>query len=308
MRILMIVNLRSGQGDAGLYDYVRALGRSGAEVTMRFLGLGAKLDHLLRDADSFDRVVAAGGDGTVSSVCHTLAHRKLPILSYPAGTANLLALNLNIPSDPLELAAVTLEGLTRDIDLGELTFGDVASPVGFIVAAGAGYDADIMATAQRYKSALGPLSYLVGALQHLTPTVSKFTLELDDRTVISEGMAVLVMNVVRVQFDLALTRSSDPGDGLFEVVVLRTKNVPELIPAVWGAFLDRFIDNPERSAGLEVHTARYVRIDADPPLRIQYDGEVVDATTPLVARSLPGAARMIVPEGSLALGRQSWAR
>ncbi len=295
MRILMIVNLRSGQGDAGLYDYVRALGRSGAEVTMRFLGLGAEMDHLLRDADSFDRVVAAGGDGTVSTICHKLANRAVPILAYPAGTANLLALNLDIPDEPLELARVTLDGKTRDIDLGEMTLEGARDPIGFIVAAGAGYDADIMSAAQRYKSMLGPLSYLVGALQHLTPTVSRFKLELDDRTVMSEGLAVLVMNVVRVQFDLALTRSSDPSDGLFEVVVLRTKNVPELIPAVWGAFLDRFIANLERPAGLEVHTASHVRIEADPPLRIQFDGEVVDATTPLVARSLASAARMIVP-------------
>jgi len=295
MKTLMIVNLRSGQGDAGLYDYVRALGRSGTEVTMRFLGLGAEVSHMLRDADSFDRVVAAGGDGTVSSVCHTLANKGVPILAYPAGTANLLALNLDIPTEPLELARITLEGQTRDIDIGEMTFGGAHGPTGFIVAAGAGYDADIMAAAERYKSALGPLSYLVGALQHLTPTVSRFTLELDDRTVVSEGLAVLVMNVVRVQFDIALTRSSDPGDGLFEVVVLRTKNVPELIPTVWSAFLDRFIANLERPAGLEVHTASHVRIEADPPLRIQFDGEVVDATTPLVARALPSAARMIVP-------------
>ncbi len=297
MRILMIVNLKSGQGDSGLYDYVRALGRAGAgaEVTIRFLGLGGEMPHLLRDADTFDTVVAAGGDGTVSAVCHRLANTKVPILAYPAGTANLLALNLDIPSDPLALARVTLAGKTIDIDLGEFICGDSGEATGFVVAAGAGYDAAVIEAADRYKRSLGPLAYLVAALQNMAPTVSRFTLDLDGTTVESEGMAVLVMNVVRVQFDLTLTHASDPSDGLFEVVILRTKYVPELIPAVWGAFLDRFIHNPDRSAGLEVHTARSIRIEADPPLKIQYDGEIVEATTPFVVTAIPRAARMVVP-------------
>lgn len=295
MRILMIVNLKSGQGDAGLYHYVRALGGAGAEATIRFLGLGGALEHLLRDASEHDCVVAAGGDGTVSAVCRTLANTKIPVLAYPAGTANLLALNLGIPSDPAKLAEVTLAARTRDIDLGEIEYGSDGTTTGFVVAAGAGFDAAIMATADRLKPTLGPGAYLAGVLQNLAPTVARFTLDLDDRTVEAEGMAVLVMNVVRIQFDLALVHDSNPADGLFEVVVVRTKYVPELIPAVWGAFLDRFIPNPDRSPGIEVHSASRVRILSDPPLPIQYDGEVAPSTTPLVARVLPGAARMIVP-------------
>jgi len=37
---------------------------------------------------------------------------------------------------------------------------------------------------------------------------------------------------------------------------------------------------------------------ADPPLTIQYDGEPTGQTTPLVARALPGAARLIVDGNS----------
>lgn len=295
MRVLLLVNLKSGQGDAGLYEYVRALGVAGAEVTIRFIGLGGHLDHLLRDADQHDCVVAAGGDGTVSAVCRHLANTGVAVLPYPAGTANLLSMNLGIPTNPLALARATIQAKTRDIDLGEITFGEGRLPSGFIVAAGAGYDAAIIEAAERYKPSLGAAAYLVGALQNLAPTVARFTIDLDDRTIETEGMAVLVMNVVRVQFDLALAHESDPSDGVFEVVIVRTKYVPELIPAVWRAFLDRFTATPGRPRGLEVHTASEVRIVADPPLRLQYDGEVASETTPLTARVLPGAARIIVP-------------
>jgi len=295
MRVLMVVNLKSGQGDVGLYDYVRELGTAGAEVTMRFLGPGNEFESLLEDAGSYDSVVAAGGDGTVSAICHVLAGTQTPVLAYPAGTANLLAHNLRIPTQPYELARLTTEGKVLDIDLGELFCDTSGVRRGFVVAAGAGYDAAIMEAADPLKSTLGVAAYVVGALQNLAPTVSLFTLELDDRTVETEGIAVLVMNMVRIQFDLALTHSSNPCDGLFEVVVLRTRSVPELIPAVWAAFLDRFIDNPDRSARVEVHTASKIRVQADPPLPLQYDGEVLQATTPMCVRVLPRAARMLVP-------------
>ena len=255
MRILLVVNLKSGQGNAGVYEYVRALVERGAEVTVRDLHHGGDIGSVLRDASEHDRVVAAGGDGTVSAICYALANSGIPVLAYPAGTANVFALNMRMPADPEELAHITLDGRIRDIDLGEFTYGPDNQRQGFIVAAGAGFDAAIMEAADRLKPTLGVAAYFVGALQNLTPTVSRFTLRIDGRTVHSEGIAVLVMNVARIQFDLALTPTSDPADGRFEVVVVRTRNVPGLIPTVWGAFLDRFVANPNHTAGLEVHSA-----------------------------------------------------
>ena len=120
MRVLIVVNTRSGGGDSGLYYFVRALGASGAEVTLRFSDGTRSLESLVVDAASFDRVVAAGGDGTASAVCYALRDTGIPILVYPAGTANLLALNLNMPTEPRALADVALLGQQVRFDLGEL--------------------------------------------------------------------------------------------------------------------------------------------------------------------------------------------
>ena len=296
MRILVVVNLRSGHSDAGLYEYVRELGKAGSEVTMLFIGKGDDPAREVHDAGDFDHIVAAGGDGTVSAVCYGAARSGVPVLPYPAGTANLFALNMRLPADPHELARITLKGTTREVDLGEITYG-AGERRGFVVAAGAGFDAAIMEAADRLKPTLGAVAYLVGALQNLTPKVARFTLTIDGETVVSEGIAALVMNVARVQFDLALTQASDPCDGLFEVVIVRTRNVPGLIPTVWGAFLDRFVQNPDHTAGLEVHSGREILLEAEPALALQYDGEVLPATTPLAARILPGATSILVSEG-----------
>ena len=306
MRILAIVNARAGQSDAGLYEFLRVMGSTGVEITLRFIVPGSTMRDLVRDASEYDRVIAAGGDGTVSSVCYALRDVDVPILPYPAGTANLLALNLTMPLDPAELARIALSDNIVDLDLGEILIGEPGDPArrreGFVVVAGAGFDASIMEGAQELKGSIGAAAYLVAALQNLTPTVSTFTMELDGETIETEGIAVLVANLARLQFDLAITHESDPTDGQFEVVVLRTRNAIELLPAVWTAIVDRTTGlRPAKTAGIDVRSASRIRITADPPLPVQFDGEITSGLTPLEAIVLPGRARLLVPEAYLAL-------
>ncbi|MEN6429515.1 MAG: diacylglycerol kinase family protein [Coriobacteriales bacterium] len=293
--MLGIVNVRSGLGDPGLYDLARELTERGASLTLRFLGEHDDLQHLLEDADGYDRVIAVGGDGTISAVLYALRYRDIPVALYPAGTANLFARNLGLPSDPAELAALAIQGVPTPLDLGEL---DVNGGTGFFIMAGAGFDAALMDRARALKPLLGEGAYILAAAQNLQPQVATFVLDLDGRHVTTQGIAVLLVNLARIQFDLEVTHGSDARDGLLEVVVLRPAKVTGLLPAVWAALLDRIGNHSDRP-GLEIHTARAIEVVASPPLPLQYDGEVVPDTTPLRARVLPRAALVVTPEGGL---------
>lgn len=301
MRVLTIVNARSGGSDAGLYEFARALGQRDAEVVMRFTSPGKPISALVSDADAFDRVVAAGGDGTVSAVCYATRNSGIPVLVYPAGTANLLALNLGLPLDAPTLAAVTLDGVPVSFDLGELTRPRADGPPetsGFAVMAGAGYDAAIMETAAPLKSTFGAAAYLMAAVGNIAPTASQFELVLDGVTAASDGIAVLLVNFGRIQFDIALSHGWDPRDGLLDVAVVRTKHTVGLLPMVLAAMIDKSGQLNDRSSGIEIYRAAHVEVRADPPMRMQYDGEVLDELTPFSAHSLPRAATLLVPEGS----------
>ncbi len=295
MNILMIANLRSGLGDPGLYDFVRTLGEHGAEVTLRFLRESEDLAHLLRDASGYDRVVAAGGDGTVSSIVYALRNTGIPVMPYPAGTANLIAHNLRMPVEPIDLAHLALEGIPVALDIGEL---DIDQGVGFLMIAGAGFDADLVERAREYKPLIGEGAYLLAAIQNLQPTVSTFFITLDGRQIATEGIAVMLVNLARIQFDLSVTHGSDAQDGLLEVVVLKTRSVAGLIPAVWAALLDRLGEHTSRP-GLEIHSAREISIRTEPSLPVQADGDLLTHRTPVSARVLPGAALMILPVDAL---------
>ncbi len=303
MRVLVIVNLNAGGSDAGLYDYARALGNQGVEVVMRFATAAARIEDLVADAGAFDTVVAAGGDGTVSAVCYALRGTGQPVLVYPAGTANLLALNLGLPLDAARLAEITMCGVPVTFDMGELDHQAEGRPEhsGFIVTAGAGYDAAIMETAQPLKPVFGAAAYLLAAVANMAPTISSFDLVLDGRDVRTDGIAVLLVNFGRIQFDLTVTRDWDPRDGLLDIAVVRTKSAAGLLPVVFAAMLDRKGEVPERTQGIELHRAAEVEVRAEPAMRIQYDGEVLDELTPLRARSLRRSATLLVaPESPFA--------
>ena len=86
------------------------------------------------------------------------------------------------------------------------------------------------------------------------------------------------------------------ADGLFEVVVVKAQNAAMLLPAIVASLLGREGEFLERSDIAQVFKAREVRVTADPPLTIQFDGEPTGITTPFSARVLPGAVNLIVTE------------
>ena len=294
MKLLVINNLASGFGEGSVYDFIRSFARDGDEVCVRSTDGTTDVRDLLGDAEAFDAVVASGGDGTVATVSYRLANTGVPILPFPAGTANLLAANLASPMEPHALAKLVREERTLDFDLGEIEVD--GHRFGFGIMAGAGYDAAIMHGAAPAKRLLGPMAYFSAALANPLPQTSKFKLDLDGEHVESEGLGILLVNFSKIQFDITVTHGNEPRDGEFDVVVLKAKTAFDLIPAVFAGLMDRGGDWPDRTDALEIHRAREVRVEADPPMEVQYDGEATRLTTPFSARIMPRAARLFVSE------------
>ncbi len=147
-----------------------------AEIEIRPTGAPGDARRLAREAilQGHDRVIAAGGDGTVFEIINGFAdvpgafdRAVLGIL--PLGTANVLAHEIGMPTE-ITRAWTTLQSATpHRIDLGRAEFRD---PDGrpatrrFAVVAGAGLDARAVQLVQpRLKERLGKLAYVLAALQ-----------------------------------------------------------------------------------------------------------------------------------------------
>jgi YegS/Rv2252/BmrU family lipid kinase len=95
---------------------------SGIDVDISIAQSGAEVDELARDAarSPCKVVVAAGGDGTVSSIAAAVIDSGKTLGVLPLGTLNHFALDLGIPFN-LEAAAQTIvAGFTTEVDVAEV--------------------------------------------------------------------------------------------------------------------------------------------------------------------------------------------
>ena len=116
-----------------------------------------------------------------------------------------------------------------------------------------------------------------------------------------QGVGVLLINFSKLQFDISLVHENRPRDGLFDVVVMNSHDAFGLIPALISCMLDRGGEFPARPDVIDLYRGSHVTVVADPPLAVQYDGEVTGAFTPFTARMMPEGARFIVSEDCLKL-------
>jgi diacylglycerol kinase family enzyme len=117
-----------------------------------------------------DRVIAAGGDGTIRMIADRLAGSGIPMAVVPVGTGNLLARNLDIPLSESEALEVAFGEHTRDIDLIKVTVDGVPGEH-FAVIGGLGVDAMIMEeTNPELKDVIGAGAYFIAAAKALGRT------------------------------------------------------------------------------------------------------------------------------------------
>jgi YegS/Rv2252/BmrU family lipid kinase len=252
-------------------------------------------ERLAREAADlgFRAVCVVGGDGTLAEAATALCGTDTPLAVIPRGTANQVAQNLRIPIDLEAAVEVVVNGVARPIDLGRI------DGRAFLLVAGAGFDAAIMASATReLKERWGFGAYVFAAVKEaLAMTPVRFRLCIDGRDLEIDAVTIMVANVGKLfsgflpfRFPLGPSRTGSWDDGLFDVVALAPRRFPELAPILWRAARRRF-DGDERLIHFQ---ASEVTIDADPPIAVQVDGDAA-GETPVTARVAPSALRFLVP-------------
>lgn len=165
MRIKLVANPVSG-GDARprIQNAVDALRKRGAEVDLFLTSAAGDARVAAKQAlvQGYDRIIAAGGDGTLNEVVNGVASTALPIAFLPLGTVNVFALEMRIPLDVARACAIAVEGTPRAINLGRIN-DDY-----FLLMASSGWDAEAVAALRvGVKRRIGRLAYAVSAVEAL---------------------------------------------------------------------------------------------------------------------------------------------
>jgi len=294
--VLVIVNPTSGSSEevaSGQLETLFAEHDYRPEVRLTTAQGDAHDWAMVAKDDRFDCVAVVGGDGTIMEVISGMltAQACLPLLVLPSGTGNLLARTLHVPEDPVAALHELLAGEARLLDVGFIK----NKKRYFIVAAGAGVDADTMRDANRgEKARLGRRAYLIAIFRNLFQRrMRDVTLWLDDDTSVRvRAHTVLVFNASELDIGpLRVGPGVTPHDGMLEVAVLRGVNAWSFVVDAWHLLSHklRFRNAPDR------YSVKHVRIEAEPPLLTQADGDVL-GDTPLDIEVLPHAVEVVVPQ------------
>ena len=258
--IALLANPDSGSGEAG--DVERLLRDRGLPVS-RF-GLDEADDAV---AAAPERIVVAGGDGSVGCGADAAARAGVPMGVVPTGTANDFARALGLPdavAEATELAATGARTVT--LDLGRCD----GRP--FVNAASAGLSPVAAHRAHGLKRVLGPLAYTVGALRAGLFAKPVGTQVVADGETVFEGDAWQVTVAVTGAFGGGAQVDADPADGRFDVVVIEAGSRLRLVRHGYGMRTGGVEDQPG------VHTARAsrlaVRAAGGPGFNV--DGELID--------------------------------
>lgn len=259
-------------------------------------GVGQAKEALRRGADV---VIAAGGDGTVRCVAEVLACTSTPMGLLPLGTGNLLARNLGMDVTDVEGAmAGALTGEDRKIDVVRAVRSDPDKEQLFLVMAGMGYDATIMAdTNEDLKDKVGWLAYVDAGIRNLPGKPVKASVVIDGKSVVHRRVrSVMVGNCGKVQGGLEIFPDAKVDDGLLDVVVLAPRGRLGWLSVVAGMIGK----GRGKDTSVEYFQGKTVEITFEHPDDYQLDGDHEGDSKQVRMTMLPGAltVRMNAPSNT----------
>ena len=302
-RAALIVNTRSRTGERTFFQALDRLQDLGVTLGPTYavrdpVRLPETVRDVLDDGSEYRLLILGGGDGSVSSVVDFLAHHHVVLGLLPLGTANDFARTLGIPSD-IEGACQTIAaGKTVDVDLGlagDNYFVNVAS-------VGLGVEAT-RALSPWMKKSVGPLAYPAVAIKAFLshePFSARLTFPDGDHEPV-EHERLLQVAVGNGRFyggGLVVAPESGIDDRNLDVYAIELGRHRDLIGVARYLKSGDFI----RNESVTQYRTERVRLETDPELAVNIDGEVV-TRTPQDFSVAHNALKVLVPPDSSAARR-----
>lgn len=242
-------NPAAGSQEKSKKDLVNLIRRHGFDC-----GYSSTKKIVWKDFDEDpDFLVVAGGDGTVRKVAINLLQKErfrknIPILLLPLGTANNVAKSLGINNGDIEnLEAMFEGGRRKKYDVGRVS--GIKKGTIFLESFGFGVFPELMRQMKEIpeRKDATPEQNIEAALEVLhqiitTVPAQPYTVKIDDMTHSENYLLVEVMNTPSFGPNLNLSRDSDPGDGLFELVM-----IPETQREEFASYVSHKINGTEKT-------------------------------------------------------------
>ena len=294
----LIVNTRSRTGERAFFQSLDDLQELKVPLGVTYpIRDPARLPETVREVidDGYEFVILGGGDGSVSSVVDFLANRNTLLGLLPLGTANDFARTLGIPEDIEEACNTIAKGKIVDVDLGlagDNFYVNVAS-------VGLGVEA-AQALSPWLKKNTGPLAYPVAAIRAFLkhkPFSARLTFPDGDHEPVEYDrlLQVAVGNGRFYGGGMIVASGSGIDDKALDIYVIDLGRRRDLVGAARYLKSGDFI----KTDGVHNFRTTRVRLETEPDLPINIDGEVV-TRTPQDFSVAQNALDVLVPQDSTA--------
>lgn len=296
----LIVNPHSGHGGKKLLlaELRAQLRRGGFELTEYTTRAPNDATAYARSiADRAQVVMVWGGDGTVNEVVNALAGTDVLLLPCPAGTENLLAHEMHVPSSPRGILQVLQEGQVVECDVGQVNGEN------FMLIIGVGFDGEVVRRlAARRTGHISHLSYFWPIWrtfwEHDFP---RLRIVVEGQEIFHDYGLAFVGNISRYSVGLRICRDAHYDDGLLDLVVFGCQEQTGLmLHAAW-----TLLRVHPLKGNVLCRQLKSVRIETEPPAPCQVDGDVGPAG-PLDIAVAPGRVKVLVPPPATGWGLWPW--
>ncbi len=289
LKFLFVINPISGgrkkqNFESAIHDYFKPLPHQVEFFLMDGKNDAASLTHWIGNWKP-DRVIAVGGDGTVSLVAEQLLGTDVPVGILPAGSANGMAKELDITKNIQFALDVVVNGDIKNADIVRINKQYFCLHLSDI-----GLNAQVIKCFEDDKNFRGFLGYGKALIKTLLNQQRiHVSIDSNGKAIQRNALMVVIANATKYGTGAVINPSGDLYDGLFEVVVVKNLAIAELLRMLFK--VKRF--NPKN---VEVFHTKHVSIGTKHKVHFQVDGEYLGKITQLEASIESGRLTLLLPK------------
>lgn len=207
------------------------------------------------------RIVVAGGDGTIKAVAEALKGEEIPVGIIPAGSANGLAVNLNLSTDVDKQLDIAFGDSLRKIDIISID-GEICLHMSDF-----GLNAELI---KKYEDSnvRGKFGYLLQSIPTLVQSnyPFHFKIETNNTTFNTEGILLAIANAKSYGTGATVNPQGKIDDGFFEILIFKNFDFIEILKTL----RNEVVLDPDF---VEIISTQKATISCDSPVAFQIDGE-----------------------------------
>lgn len=287
-KMLMVVNPISGGLDkSDLIDTVKTFSDNEDRELIVYETTGKKDEDEIKalyKKHNPERILVAGGDGTIKMVAESMQSIDVVIGVLPAGSANGLSVDLNLPNDLEENLKIAFHNNYMEMDMvcinnkKSLHLSDI------------GVNAELIRNYDN-SSIRGKLGYALQAINTLTDLREPFNAKItsNNRVIETQARMIVIANTQKYGTGVVINPVGIVNDGKFEIVILKNLDLLVIGKILAGKM------PVENSEDIEIISTESSQIITDVPVCFQIDGEFYGEVNKLDIKILHKQMKIAIP-------------